>query len=286
MDFSIESAAHVSKLIEKNITVSRIAFGQPAGVVQFNYTFEHMTELDESNEKIGGDAATADFGIRSAELFDGPPEDNIGRLVVSNFAEPKTVINIVSAVADAGRAADVTAFGVEMQQVLTSTTGEPAAFVVGISGVFGGTALRCGRRLDGEPGRREREAPSRRDVRQAHGEGRRAVRARDRTVGDPPQDQLTADPRLLVRLEGGKAGVPSVRPNETVCPARQRISRAVTLTCDVGTCVEHSAQGCMPSNRGSQVQILPGRHMARLRARRPHLSGESTPVILAVTGPA
>ena len=144
LDFSIESAAHVSKLIGKNITVSRLAFGQPAGVVQFSYTFEHMTELDESNEKIGGDAATADFGIRSAELFDGPPEDNIGRLVVSNFAEPKTVMNIVSAVAHAGRAADVTAFGVEMQQVLTSTTGEPAAFVVGISGVFGGTRFAVG----------------------------------------------------------------------------------------------------------------------------------------------
>jgi hypothetical protein len=144
LDFSIESAAHVSKLIGKNITVSRLAFGQPAGVVQFSYTFEHMSELDESNEKIGGDAATADYGIRSAELFDGPPEDNIGRLVVTNFAEPKAVMNIVSAVAQAGRAADVTAFGVEMQQVLTSTTGQPAAFVVGISGVFGGTRFAVG----------------------------------------------------------------------------------------------------------------------------------------------
>ena len=114
--------------------------GEPAGVVQFSYTFEHMSELDESNEKIGGDAATADFGIRSAELFDGPPEDNIGRLIVSNFAEPKAVMNIVSAVAQPGRAAEVTAFGVEMQQVLTSTTGQPAAFVVGISGAFGGSA--------------------------------------------------------------------------------------------------------------------------------------------------
>ena len=72
------------------------------------------------------------------------PEDNIGRLVVSNFAEPKAVMNIVSAVAHAGRAAEVTAFGVEMQQVLTSTTGQPAAFVVGMSGVFGGTRFAVG----------------------------------------------------------------------------------------------------------------------------------------------
>ena len=35
VDFSIESAAHVGKLIGKNITVSRLTFGQPAGVVQF-----------------------------------------------------------------------------------------------------------------------------------------------------------------------------------------------------------------------------------------------------------
>ena len=144
VDFSIESAAHVSKLIGKIITVSRLAFGQPAGVVQFNYTFEQMSELDESDEKIGGDAATADYGIRSAELFDGLAEDNIGRLVVSNIAEPKAVMNVVSAVAHAGRAAEVSAFGVEMQQVLTSTTGQPAAFVVGISGVFGGTRFAVG----------------------------------------------------------------------------------------------------------------------------------------------
>ena len=100
LDFSIESAAHVSKLIGKNITVSRLAFGQPVGVVQFSYTFEHMSELDDSNEKIGSDAATADFGIRSAELFDGPAEDNVGRLVVSTFAEPKAVMNVVSAVSE------------------------------------------------------------------------------------------------------------------------------------------------------------------------------------------
>jgi hypothetical protein len=144
LDFSIESAAHVSKLIGKNITVSRLAFGQPAGVVQFSYTFEHMSELDDSNEKIGSDAATADFGIRSAELFDGPAEDNVGRLVVSTFAEPKAVMNVVSAVSVAGRAAEVMAFGVEMQQVLASTTGQPAAFVLGISGVFGGTRFALG----------------------------------------------------------------------------------------------------------------------------------------------
>ncbi len=144
LDFSIESAAHVSKLIGKNITVSRLAFGQPAGVVQFSYTFEHMSELDESNEKIGGDAATAEYGIRSAELFDGPPEDNVGRLVVSTFAEPKAVMNVVSAVALPGRAPEVMAFGVEMQQVLTSTTGQPAAFVIGMSGAFGGTRIALG----------------------------------------------------------------------------------------------------------------------------------------------
>ena len=38
----------------------------------------------------------------------------------------------------------MTAFGVEMQQVLASTTGQPAAFVVGISGVFGGTRFALG----------------------------------------------------------------------------------------------------------------------------------------------
>ena len=48
LDFAIESAAHVSKVIGKPITVSRLAFGQPAGVVQFTYTVENMSELDES----------------------------------------------------------------------------------------------------------------------------------------------------------------------------------------------------------------------------------------------
>ena len=143
LDFSIESAAHVSKLIEKNITVSRLVFGQPAGVVQFSYTFEHMTELDESSEHRRRCCdGRLRHPVRGAVRW--TPEDNIGRLVVSNFAEPKTAINIVSAVTHAGRAADVTAFGVEMQQVLTSATGEPAAFVVGISGVFGGTRFAVG----------------------------------------------------------------------------------------------------------------------------------------------
>ena len=138
-------------------------------------------------------------------LFDGPPEDNIGRLVVSNFAEPKAVMNIVSAVAHAGRAAEVMAFGVEMQQVLTSTTGQPAGFVVGISGVFGGTRFAVG--ADSMASLEDaNEKPSRRHIRQAHGEGRRPVRTRHRTVGDPPQDQLAADPGSASGLEGGPGG--------------------------------------------------------------------------------
>lgn len=144
LDFSVESAAHISKLIGKNITVSRLAFGQPAGLVQFSYLFENMSELDESNERIRSDAAAAEYGIRAAELFEGSPEDNLGRLVVSTFEDPKPIMSVVSAVAVPGKAAEVMAFGLEMQQVLASTTGHPAAFVVGISGAFGGTRFAVG----------------------------------------------------------------------------------------------------------------------------------------------
>jgi hypothetical protein len=144
LDFSLESAAHVGKLIGKNIAVSRLTYGQPAGVVQFTYLFDHMGELDQSQEKITSDAATAEYGVRAAELFEGAAEDNIGRLVVSTIQEIRPVMNVISAVASAGRAADVAAFGMEMHQAVTSATGAPAAFVVSVSGAFGGTRFAIG----------------------------------------------------------------------------------------------------------------------------------------------
>jgi hypothetical protein len=144
LDFSIESAAHVSKVIGKNIAVQRLAYGQPAGVVQFSYLVDEMSELDETVERIASDAGAAEFASRAAELFEGLPEDNIGRVIVSTFDGPKPVMNVVTAVAVPGRFPEVTAFGVEMQQLLTSTTGEPAAFVTGVSGAVGGVRFALG----------------------------------------------------------------------------------------------------------------------------------------------
>lgn len=138
LDFSIESAAHVGKVIGKTIAVQRLVYGQPAGVLQFSYLVDQMSELDETVERIASDAGAAEFANRGADFFEGLPEDNIGRVVASNFEGPKPVMSVVSAVAAAGRLPEVLAFGVEMQQLLTSTTGEPAAFVTGISGAVGG----------------------------------------------------------------------------------------------------------------------------------------------------
>lgn len=144
LDFSIESAEHISKLIGKTIAVQRLAYGQPAGVVQFSYLVDQMSELDETVERIAGDAGAVEFASRAAELFEGLPEDNIGRVIVSTFEGPKSVMNIVSAVGLPGKFPEVAAFGVEMQQLLTSTTGEPAAFVTGVSGAVGGVRFALG----------------------------------------------------------------------------------------------------------------------------------------------
>jgi hypothetical protein len=144
LDFAIESSAHVGKVIGKTVAVQRLAYGQPAGVLQFSYLVDQMSEFDESAERIAGDAGAADFASRGAELFEGLPEDNIGRVVVSTFDGPKPVMNIVSAVGAPGKFPEVLAFGVEMQQLLTSTTGEPAAFVTGISGAVGGVRFALG----------------------------------------------------------------------------------------------------------------------------------------------
>ena len=57
-DFSIESAEHISKLIGKTIAVQRLAYGQPAGVVQFSYLVDQMSELDETVERIASDAGS------------------------------------------------------------------------------------------------------------------------------------------------------------------------------------------------------------------------------------
>jgi hypothetical protein len=53
-------------------------------------------------------------------------------------------MSIVSAVGAPGKLPEVTAFGVEMQELLTSTTGEPAAFVIQISGPVGGVRFARG----------------------------------------------------------------------------------------------------------------------------------------------
>ncbi len=143
LDFAIESAAHVSKVIGKPITVSRLAFGQPAGVVQFTYTVENMSELDESSERVAGDAGATEFAGRAAELFIGASEDNIGRIVASTITDPKAVMSVVNAVAVPGKLAEVGAFGVEMQQLMTST-GHPAAFATGVSGAFGRVSFALG----------------------------------------------------------------------------------------------------------------------------------------------
>jgi len=144
LDFSIESAEHISKLIGKTIAVQRLAYGQPAGVVQFSYLVDQMSELDETVERIASDAGAVEFASRAAELFEGLPEDNIGRVIASTFEGPKSVMNIVSAVGAPGKFPEVVAFGVEMQQLMTSVTGEPAAFVTGISGAVGGVRFALG----------------------------------------------------------------------------------------------------------------------------------------------
>ena len=67
--------------------------------------------------------AAVEFASRAAELFEGLPEDNIGRVIASTFEGPKSVMNIVSAVGAPGKFPEVVAFGVEMQQLLTSSHG-------------------------------------------------------------------------------------------------------------------------------------------------------------------
>ena len=193
LDFAIESSAHVGKVIGKTIAVQRLAYGQPAGVLQFSYLVDQMSELDETVERIASDAGAAEFANRGAELFEGLPEDNIGRVVVSTFDGPKPVMSIVSAVGAPGKLPEVTAFGVEMQELLASTTGEPAAFVIRNFGTRWRRALRSGGRLDGRPSGGEREAPRRWRVRQADGANRRALRPRERPHSDPAQDQLTRE---------------------------------------------------------------------------------------------
>jgi hypothetical protein len=143
LDFAVESAAHMSKVIGKNITVARLAFGQPAGVVQFSYTVENMNELDESLERVAGDAGAAEFAGRAHELFEGAPEDNVNRIVASTFSDPKTLMSIVSATAVPGKFADVMAFGLEIQQLMASG-GHPAAFATSVSGAFGGVRFALG----------------------------------------------------------------------------------------------------------------------------------------------
>ena len=144
LDFSIESAAHLSKVIGKNIAVQRLAYGQPAGVVQFSYLVDQMSELDETVERIAGDAGRPSSPAELPSCSKGFPRTTSGGCVVSTFEDPKPVMNVVSAVGAPGKLPEVTAFGVEMQQLLTSTTGEPAAFVTGISGALGNVRFALG----------------------------------------------------------------------------------------------------------------------------------------------
>ena len=123
--------------------MSRLAFGQPAGVVQFSYTVENMSELDESLERVADDAGAAEFAGRAHELFEGAPEDNINRIVASTFSDPKAVMSVVSAIGVPGKFAEVMAFGLEMQQLMAST-GRPAAFATSVSGPFGGARFAVG----------------------------------------------------------------------------------------------------------------------------------------------
>jgi hypothetical protein len=143
LDFAVESAAHLSKVIGKPITVARLAFGQPAGVVQFSYTVDEMSDLDESLERVADDAGAAEFAGRAHELFEGAPEDNINRIVASTFSDPKAVMSVVSAVAVPGKFADVMGFGLEIQQLMASS-GHPAAFATSVSGPFGGVRFARG----------------------------------------------------------------------------------------------------------------------------------------------
>jgi len=53
-------------------------------------------------------------------------------------------MNVISAVTAPGKAADIMAFGMEMHQLVTAVTGAPAAFVVSVSGAFGGTRSSAG----------------------------------------------------------------------------------------------------------------------------------------------
>ncbi len=107
---SPSSLLHVSKLIGRHHSVSLRLAARGSRAL---HLLSHMSELDQSQEKITSDAATAEYGTGAAELFEGAAEDNIGRLVVSTIQEPRTVMSVISATAFPGRAADVVVFGTE-----------------------------------------------------------------------------------------------------------------------------------------------------------------------------
>lgn len=135
---AVEIAATASSIMGLDVNTFVARFGAPQGTVMWSVMAESHAQMQEATDKLMADSGYIDAVEGMTGLFMTPAEDRFSRFVsdVPADAAGKRYYGVTRAQMADGKYAEAIAFGLEIRQYVSDSSGLPAAFLKAAYGGF------------------------------------------------------------------------------------------------------------------------------------------------------
>jgi hypothetical protein len=129
---SVSFALSISKKVESlagiSVSVYSTLFGGPVSTLSWGTVFGSLGELETMREKLADPSYAAEVD-KARGLFDGPPTDNLLKIISSDFdTNPKRFYSGVIARVQPAKTVEAMALGIEIQKLMGSVSGAQSLF--------------------------------------------------------------------------------------------------------------------------------------------------------------
>jgi hypothetical protein len=145
MPWALEITASVNSIVGLDVSLWGSIFGYPTGTLAWSTFVEGRAQLAAEMAKLPGNNAHLDLSMKAQDWVTGPAEDIFRSLVHGGPADEPPAVGAIASVTQAlaatGKMPEAVAWGVDMAQHASNTTGTPVSLLVNAYGDFGGMAF-------------------------------------------------------------------------------------------------------------------------------------------------
>jgi len=143
MTWSVGITEQVRSITGLGVDAWASVMSPDAGAVVWSIWVEHLSEIEQGADKLGGSPQYLD-NVKAGQVYiDGPVVDGLSTLVHGTLdltGDPPNYVTAAQAVAAPGRLSDAITSGIEIADHVTKASGQPTMFVVNSTGPYGGCA--------------------------------------------------------------------------------------------------------------------------------------------------